>query len=302
MHPERGIIASLHALGATVDQLRACIASLPNRGALAQRDASPYAATPCEGWLCSHWEEDRAAFELHARDFGWLHEVAASLAQRGHEVLVVDGRSFLSDEGFRAFTVHAPGAAPKTWWIDPLRGLNSSEDELDDLLLKFKGEGHIAKDEVVERVRMGRMELLVRLVKNGQPLWPPEFLTLAQHQAEEDAAYRAQPTELVLDDQPAVVRQEPPAVQVREEAPPPQRTIGGLVVLVLLAPAAIAAPWFWASLGHVVDLPGALIASAFSVVSVGWLGLIPSTWVPLRFRLAWFFGVSALVPLLWVLT
>lgn len=292
---EGEVIASLHVLGATVDQLREWISAMPDRGSLALRDRSPSAKWHFEGTIHAS-PEGLVSLHLHAREFGWLHEVAAIATRHGREAMVIDGESFHNDTGFRAFTVHTPGVAAKTWWIDPLRGLSAPQDETDDLLLKFVGDGHITQDEINElRVRRDETKLLIRLTVDKTPLWPPRFVTMAEYEREIEATNRLARLDAIARKR-AIEAPIPPL-----RARPQSRPLQGLIALILLAPAAFIAPWFWSSLGQVTDVEGALIASACSVLSVGWLGLLPFGWLPRKWRVAWFVAWPVLVPLLWVL-
>ncbi|MFT3707006.1 MAG: hypothetical protein QM817_04985 [Archangium sp.] len=226
-------------------------------------------------------------FERHvsltvSHEGGLLHEVAQHAANEGRAALVVDETSFFGPTAFAAFTIYEPGAERRTLWIDPLRGLMAPVAELNAVLGRFIEPGLTVDTWVatLDRGEPGKMVGIVHFIEHARLLRPPEFRPLNMPRPHE------------VRPRPLPTRQ-----TIAEESARPSRTWSGLIALLLLAPAAPIAPWFWSSLGHVSNLEGALIAAAFSVLSVGWLAFLPLGWLSFKWRAAWFIGVPLLISL-----
>ena len=79
-------------------------------------------AVPTDLWLF----ENQGTWTFHSTedDASFLWHLADTAHRAGHHALAITGESFHQPAPYYAFTDFSPHTPPKTWWVDPLRGLN----------------------------------------------------------------------------------------------------------------------------------------------------------------------------------
>jgi hypothetical protein len=95
--------------------------------------------TPARSLDVSVFLSDFGAVLLGPPDEGWLHAIALRAVTDGFSSLTIDGASLCGVTPFYAFTERRPGAAQRTLWFDPLRGVSDSEADMERLLERYRG-------------------------------------------------------------------------------------------------------------------------------------------------------------------
>lgn len=234
----------------------------------------------------------RVRLSTYPHDGGFLHAVAQRAAEAGVAGLVLDQDAFRGPAPFVALTEYRPGAAPRTEWFDPLRGLAPDAGRGRAWLETYLDERRPFFDWVLdgERDAFGLSGGTFVLTRKGQVLPAVRWVTAP--------------------DEPSPVPT--PRVQVvrsREElrALPVGRVevavtaTSATVALLGLSLASLAVSVLGASLMGPQTWADALVVTGVCSVLVGWMALLPLRWpsgrrVPRAFRLGWFGALPVLVP------
>ncbi len=229
----------------------------------------------------------------YVHDGGFLHAVALRAAEAGVASLALDEDSFYGRAPFLALTEYRPGEAPRTEWLDPLRGLAPDAGRVQAWLATYLGERRPFLDWVLDTDRgvFGRPAASFTLTRHGEPL---PVVRWVQH-TPEPANEPVPNVQVVFSEEEA--RELP--VGPAERAVTAASAGAALVVLSL---SSIAVCVLGAGLVGAQTWSDALVVSGACAVLVGWMALLPLRWpsgrrVPWAARLAWFGALPVVVPL-----
>jgi hypothetical protein len=283
---EYAVRSDLWLLGARREQLRRWIGEVfPGPLALLRRgrkDDVYFGGEQLIGYVAG--DEERLRVQLSTFDGGFLHAVAQRAAADGVSSLAVVGESFYGPAPYLALAEYTPGAAPRTEWLDPLRGL-SPGDVARDWLPRYVGVAAAVEAWALDQVPQPPLPPVARFATHlGGRLLPA-----VRWFDEEPADGPAAPTSNLefVKSAEALYASPWPA---RVEATTALWSVFMFAVLTVLA---LALPLLGAAMVKPRAADDVALLCAMCTACVGWLAFVPLEWptgrpIPLGARLVWF--------------